>query len=126
LVIEAAKAAILKNNSQATSSVEKMETPELESQSYKIDFGLSDEEKKSLKIGETKNGVTKEERDSNLGSIIVLRKDLAPFAFVFELTDDGKGPKHLAGKQLFTHDAVQTLPEDIKKRLPKDTDLTAM
>jgi hypothetical protein len=77
-------------------SQEKMKTPELESDNHKIDFGLSEEEKKSLKVGETKNGVTKEEILAYFhvgrGNITVLKKQIdgaKKDAFVREYVDLG-------------------------------------
>ena len=101
-------------------SVEEMKIPEFESENHKIDFGLTAEEKKSLKINETINGVTKEERPALVNwiqtKINVLKKELAPGAYVWEYIDDGNMPEYLIGEQLFNWKAIANLW--LENRLP--------
>jgi hypothetical protein len=87
---------IMEKDTQTTSSIEKMKIPELESENYKIDLGLSEEEKKSLKVGETKNDVIKKKILAYFhvgrGDIIVLKKQIEGAkknAFVWEYMDEG-------------------------------------
>ncbi len=94
-------------------SKETMKKPELESDNYKIDQWKSKKEKLS-------EGWKEEERlayiNDSATNIKVLKKELAPGAFVWEYQDDGKMPKHLVGEQLFNWKAVLNLW--LEKRLP--------
>lgn len=94
-------------------SVEKMKTPEFEDENHKIDFWLSDEEKKTLAVGETKNQVTKENRPFRINwkriNIDVLKKELAPGAYVREYQNDDAMLSYLVWQQLFSWAAVVAL-----------------
>ncbi len=79
-------------------SKEKMKTPELESENHKIDKWLYKKEKLAQWWKE-------EQRPAYINwsetKITVLKKELAPGAYVWEYQDNGKMPKHLVGEQLF-------------------------
>ncbi|HRX64271.1 MAG TPA: hypothetical protein P5060_04155 [Candidatus Absconditabacterales bacterium] len=83
-----------------------MKTPQLETKNHKIDEGKSKKEKLA-------EGWKEEERPAYINGtetkIKILKKELAPGAFVREYQDDGKMPKHLVGEQLFNWKAVLNL-----------------
>jgi len=98
---------------KAKESKEKMKTPQLESENHKIDTWKSKKEKLAEWWKE-------EERPAYINwsktKIKVLKKELAPGAYVREYQDDGKMPKHLVGEQLFNWKAVLSL--GLQDRLP--------
>lgn len=87
-------------------SKEKMNMPQLESENHKIDQGKSKKEKLA-------EGWKEEERSAYINGsetkIKILKKELAPGAFVWEYQNDGKMPKHMVGEQLFNWKAVLNL-----------------
>ncbi|HRU50277.1 MAG TPA: hypothetical protein P5155_02115 [Candidatus Absconditabacterales bacterium] len=102
-------------------SKETMEKPQLESENYKIDKGLTKKEKLD-------QGWKEEERLAYINgietNIKVLKKELTEGAFVREYQDDGKIPKHLVGEQLFNKVAVTYL--DLWKKLPTRENMVVM
>lgn len=103
--------AMIDGKSEKKESKEKMNTPELESENHKIDQGKSKKEKLA-------EGWKEEERPAYINGsetkIKVLKKELAPGAFVWEYQDDV--PNHLRGEQLFNRKAVLSLW--LEKQLP--------
>jgi hypothetical protein len=99
----------LMGETEKKESKEKMKTPELEAENHKIDRWLP----------RTKENWWKEEERPANGrgvKIKILKKELAPGAFVREYQDDGIMPKHLVGEQLFNWKAVLSL--GLEDRLP--------
>jgi hypothetical protein len=98
-----------------------MKTPQLESENHKIDKWKSKKEK----IAEWWK---EEERPAYINGtetkIKVLKKELAPGAYVREYQDDGKMPKHLVGEQLFNWKAVLSL--GLQDRLPTWENMVTM
>lgn len=98
--------AVLIGKTEKKESKETMKKPQLESENHKIDQGKSKKEKLA-------EGWKEEERPAYINGsetkIKILKKELAPGAFVWEYQDDGKMPKHMVGEQLFNWKAVFSL-----------------
>jgi len=109
------------NKEDKNESKEKMKTPELEKNNHKIDEWKYKKEKLAEWWKE-------EERHAYINGsetkIKILKKELAPGAFVREYQDDGKMPKHLIGEQLFNWKAVLSL--GLQDRLPTWENMVAM
>ena len=107
--------------SEKKESKEKMKTPQLEAENYKIDKWKSKKEKLAEWWKEVERTAY---IDGNETRIRVLKKELAPGAFVREYQDDGKMPAHLVGEQLFNCRAVLIL--GLHGRLPTWEDMVTM
>jgi hypothetical protein len=98
-----------------------MKTPQLETKNHKIDEWKSKKEKLAEWWKE-------EERPAYINGIEtkikILKKELAPGAFVREYQDDDKMPKYLVGEQLFNWKAVLNL--GLQDRLPTWENMQAM
>lgn len=104
---------LLYDQTNQKESKEEAEIPELEMKNYRIDILLSQEEKlawwwKEEESSAYINGVETK--------IKVLKKELAPGAYVWEYQNDGKIPSNLAGEQLFNWKAILALW--LQNRLP--------
>lgn len=110
-----------KKVSSKKESKEKMKTPQLETKNHKIDEWKSKKEKLAEWWKEEERPVY---IDGSETKIKVLKKELAPGAFVREYQDDGKMPKHLVGEQLFNWKAVLSL--GLQDRLPSYEQMETM
>lgn len=102
-------------------SKEAMKTPQLETKNHKIDEWKSKKEKLAEWWKEVEELAYINGTETR---IKILKKELAPGAFVREYQDDGKMPKHLVGEQLFNWKAVLNL--GLQDRLPTWENIQSM